>query len=79
MLLAQMTQSSCKVLASCYFRLIFLGWIFFNDFFGFFSRIFFLIFSFFQKARISTDKFLTIFNNVKSQGFPCNLKENLDF
>ena len=78
MLLAQMTQSSCKVLASCYFRLIFLGWIFFVIFW-IFSPDFFLFFLFFQKARILTDKFLTIFNNVKNQGFPFNLKENLDF
>ena len=77
MLLAKMTQSSCKVLASCYFRLIFLVWIF-CDFLDF-SPDFFNFFSFFQKARILTDKFLTIFNNVNNQGFPFNLKENLDF
>ena len=78
MLLAQMTQSSCKVLASCYFRLIFWGWIFFGDFLDF-SPDFLNFFLFFQKARILTDIVLTIFNNVKNQGFPFNLKENLDF
>ena len=59
MLLAQMTQSSCKVLASCYFRLIFLGWIFFVIFLDFFSR-FFLIFLIFSESK---DFNRQIFNN----------------